>query len=237
MYVPKVLISCPITELKDYCLPEWLSAVLSIDYDNSHVYFVDNSKDRGHAEDIRALGIECDYHEPSYSPRIFVTECQNKIRQKVLDEGYDYLFMLECDQFPPKDIIHKLLAHNKQVVGAHYYIFSGTNMKNIMADAFYEPLHHMTIRHLSVMQGFEYMGSGVKKTMHLGLGCILIHRSVLEKIEFRVVEGEAMASDSYFHEDLYRNRIPCYVDTDIITDHYSDGWGVDQSKAKKSLMI
>ena len=226
MYYPKVLLSCPITEYKSYCLYDWLGHVSTLSYPNLDYFFVDNSSSENHAKDISELGFKCAYVEPKGLPRDFVTQCQNVIRGYFLDGDWEYLMMIECDQYPPKDVIEKLMMHNQYVTGASYYIFSGSKQRSVTTHAIHTA-NSLELRHLDVIEDFIQTGKGLMKSRALGLGCILIHRSVLERIAFRVEKDEAYASDSYFHEDLIRNKVPCYVDRDIVVDHVSDGWGVN----------
>jgi cellulose synthase/poly-beta-1,6-N-acetylglucosamine synthase-like glycosyltransferase len=41
---PKVLLFAPISQVKDYCLPQWLEHISNLTYENYHVYLVDNSE-------------------------------------------------------------------------------------------------------------------------------------------------------------------------------------------------
>lgn len=226
MDYPKVLLSCPITNIKSYCLYDWLAYVSTFNYPNLEYYFVDTSKDIEHAKQISEIGFKVSYQKPEGMPRDFVTKAQNNIRDYFLNSDCEYLFMLECDQYPPKDVVEYLVGLNKQIVGASYYLFSGSLMKSVSTHAIHTA-NSLELRHLNVLEDFYTTGSGISRVRALGLGCILIHRSVLEKIPFRVKKGESMASDSYFHEDLIRNKIPCYVDKNIVIDHVSDGWGIN----------
>ena len=64
----------------------------------------------------------------------------------------------------------------------------------------------------------------VKKVFHAGIGCALIHRSILEKIPFRVEKGNNSHSDTFFAFDCFQHNIPIYVDTELQCKHLNFTW-------------
>ncbi len=50
----------------------------------------------------------------------------------------------------------------------------------------------------------------------VGLGCVLIHRDVLEKIEFK---AENSFDDYWFAKDAYKKDIPLFVDVKVRCKH------------------
>jgi hypothetical protein len=73
----------------------------------------------------------------------------------------------------------------------------------------------------------DFVDGTVKQVFHLGLGCVLIRRDVLEKIKFRYVPGVEVFPDSYFAEDCYRNKINIWAHTGLICEHRNQDWQVD----------
>ena len=63
-----------------------------------------------------------------------------------------------------------------------------------------------------------------------GLGCVLIKRNVLEKIEFRHIKDEEPWDDLWFCEDVREKGFKVYVDTSVRCKHYVNG--MDWSKIK-----
>lgn len=45
---------------------------------------------------------------------------QNKLARRAIVEGFDYLFLVETDNVGPYDALKRLLAHDKDIVGATY---------------------------------------------------------------------------------------------------------------------
>ena len=52
-----------------------------------------------------------------------------------------------------------------------------------------------------------------------GLGCVLIHRSVLEKIEFRYVKELEAFDDIHFSNDIIKNGFNIYADLSVVCKH------------------
>jgi hypothetical protein len=61
---------------------------------------------------------------------------------------------------------------------------------------------------------------------HVGLGCVLISKKVLQKLKFRSVNGVNNHPDSFFAEDCYRYKIPIWIDSSIVCSHDNQDWGI-----------
>ena len=81
-----------------------------------------------------------------------------------------------------------------------------------------------TTRYLTQNESFLFADGTVKKAYQIGQGCLLMHRSVVEKIPYRVEAGEDSHADTYLHIDLKKNNIPCYVDTRFMCQHENGNW-------------
>ncbi|MFA6572475.1 MAG: hypothetical protein WCT77_14700 [Bacteroidota bacterium] len=149
------------------------------------------------------------------------------MRSYFLIGGYDYMFSLESDIFPPVNVIEYLLFHHRKVVGLGYFIghvfeskFLIQQMDDVsllMAQSMLPPLNSI----------FNWFDGKVKTCFNFGMGCLLIHRSVLENISFRI-EAEDTArghSDIYFHNDLRTNGIVAFIDTAYVAEHRNGNWG------------
>ena len=79
---------------------------------------------------------------------------------------------------------------------------------------------------IELKKAFLKFDGRLKTVYQLGLGCLLIHRSVLQKVPFRVdlKDEEKAHSDTYFHEDLRSLNIPCYMSTNVIVEHRNINW-------------
>jgi len=53
--IPKVLIACPTSDKKDYCLDDWYENILKTEYPNYTILMVDNSHDETYHNKIQNM--------------------------------------------------------------------------------------------------------------------------------------------------------------------------------------
>jgi hypothetical protein len=228
---PKILLCSPINIAKEYCLYEWLEAVKRLSYPNLEVFLVDNSNNPAFSEKIRAMGFDC-VHEPpnGRETREFIAASLERCRVKFLSGGYDYYFSLECDIFPPDDIIEKLLAHDLEVVGTTFWTehkyFTRLQLQGnyIYRTDFVNKTKEYKVRDLTFEEGQLFIDGTVKPIYGAGLGCVLIRREIMEGIVFRVEKDEVGFPDSFFHKDIWKMGVCFYIDTSIIPKHLNSNW-------------
>jgi len=214
---PRILIGCTTADVKDYCLDKYIKAVKPLTYPNADILIVDNSKDNNYFEKIKKhLPVIKAPYEEDVKDRII--NSRNIIREKVLNENYDYFFSLEQDVIPPKDTIQRLLAHNKKII-------SGVYLK--LQQSLQGPYALVALLYIEREPGKvgpmlpnEIIGKGLKQVSSSGLGCILIHKSVLEKVKFRYVKEKPSYDDMWFCIDAKTQGFNIYADGNISCEHY-----------------
>lgn len=225
---PKILLACPISAYKDYCLFEWLAHIRHYVYPNLDYYFVDNSKDPTHAEKVRALGFEVDWINPAgRNNREYITDSWNLIRDKILAGPWEYHFSNECDVFAPADTILKLLAHCQvndiPIAGAHYPVFDGAGRQLLIQDKFLK-YGEYPMTNLPKMAAFLFSTGALKQCIGIGQGCVLIHKDVYQNILFRIQEDKPDHPDTYLWADVHGMGLECHVDTSIHPYHRNSSW-------------
>jgi hypothetical protein len=140
--------------------------------------------------------------------------------------NYDYLLHLETDLFPPNDIIEQLMFHQVPIVSALYYVDNGIYRKPMIQRKVKLAPRFLTSKNFMANEDLCFCDGTVKKVAHAGIGCILIHRSVFEKVQFRHIDGVNNHPDTYFAEDCAQNKIPIHLDTSIVVEHENSPWGV-----------
>ena len=65
----------------------------------------------------------------------------------------------------------------------------------------------------------DFVNGELKNVYSCGLGCVLIHRSILKKIPFRYEEGSPVHPDSFYYGDLNMAGKKVFVDTSILCEH------------------
>jgi len=134
---PKVLLATYVAEHKDYCFDEWFERVKKLTYHNYDLLIVDNSKTKKYYNEklsglfgamtsasivdqkLRFSGLRIHTHHTARQKNTKQTQkvSQEYIWDFSLTRGYDYVFILESDVFPPLNVIEELMKHRKDVVG------------------------------------------------------------------------------------------------------------------------
>lgn len=224
---PKILVGAPTADVKNYCAEEWVENVKQFIYPSEvDIFLADNSEKAGNEKYLQRLGVQSERVKFSDSEPIIsrITASHNLVRQKALDGGYDFLLHLETDIFPSPDVLVRLLAHRKSVVGVSYDIFDWQDREPVMLQLEEE---HDGEPSGAIVRGkhnlMAYDGT-LKQAWANGIGCVLIHRSILELIEFRYDKERDGFCDSWFAYDLRARGIPMYVDTSLYAYHQNKDW-------------
>lgn len=226
----KILIASPTADVKDYCFDKWMDNVSNFTYENCELFICDNSSTREYYVDIknRFKDFPIPFHvarvNPSQYDRFNLTyksilaKSHDKCRLYAIENDFDYLLHLETDIFPPVDVIERLLDANQKIVGAMYHIEVGersTLMIQKMEEFGDDLRETYNLNELDL----DFVDGDVKKVFSCGLGCVLIHRSILKQVVFRYEEGSPVHPDSFYYADLDAKKIPVYVDTSIYCNH------------------
>jgi hypothetical protein len=128
------------------------------------------------------------------------------------------LLHLESDVFPPLDVIEDLISANKRVVGALYHIELGEQSKLMIQGIEGFGMAHRETFNLDESD-LSFVDGTVKPVFSCGLGCVLIHRSVLEKVPFRFEGDGSVHPDSIYYGDLNQQGIRVWAHTGIYCEH------------------
>lgn len=228
---PKILLCAPINIIKEYCIYDWLNAIKKLTYPDIEIFLVDNSNNTAFSDKIRELGFNCQYEPPgNREAREFMASSLERCRIKFLSGDYDYFFSLECDIFPPNDIIEKLLAHDLDVVGVTYWTEHKYHTRlQLQGNYLYKTdfknrTKEYRTRNLTFEEGQLFMDGTVKPIYGAGLGCVLISRDIMEQIVFRIDPDQVGYADSNFHKDIWKMGVNFYIDTSIIPKHLNSNW-------------
>jgi hypothetical protein len=237
---PKVLLACPINIVKDYCLGSWLDAIKNLTYSNYDIYLVDNSPNPEYHSKLRHKHhVKIDYINPGSDQEVrdLMAISMEKIRRRALDKDYDYLFILECDIFPPSEIIELLLAHNKDVVGTSYFTEHGSKTCLQLLQIWETDTNAFESFYMPWEEVMKFYDGKVNYAYANGNGCILIERNVLEKITFHIIPQEIGYPDGFFHKDLFMKGIENFVDTSIIPFHWNSRWSTIPNDLNHKLLL
>jgi hypothetical protein len=225
---PRVLIGAPTAAPYQYCLKEYAAGIKNLAYKNYDVLLADNSEQPGYETIIEQEGLKA-IRAPTFikDSRERLAASRNLLRDYVLKERYDYFLSLEQDVIPPADILERFLAHKKPVMTGVYfkpftlsYTHKGQLLKKVKK---LMPLLCGIIpgvqNKMHPFSAEEVTEPRVMQVRFSGLGCIFIHRDVLEKIEFRADTNVPCHDDVWFSQDLWSNKIPLFCDTSVKCKH------------------
>ena len=226
--LPKVLVAAPTYSGKHYIFPYWYKNVMELTYPNYGLLIVDNSSNQNYVNRLRREGYKHIMHvDRGENSRIAIARASELIRRQAERNDYDYIMFIETDLLPPKDIIERLMKHEKQVTGAVYEVgIKGSK------DAPRRPLlYHKTnesgewrIDLHSPEDAYAMLNKGLTEVKACGFGCTLIHKSIFNKYTFKYSPKTRLHSDMLFYWELDTDGVPVYADTDLIIPHFNQNW-------------
>lgn len=161
-----------------------------------------------------------------------VEQARNIIHDTYLEKSLSpYLFMIDSDVLPPPDIIERLLAHDKPVVGGFYRKkekfpvkkLDGT-MTAIQRPVVYDYSYwdEESKRHMYIQRVED--GKGLEKVDGMGAGCWLIKREVIEEIGKSPFSLAESGEDLSFCRAVYDAGYEVWVDWDSPCAHAGVFW-------------
>lgn len=221
----RVLISCPVSDRKEYCRQDYLRNISNFTYLHKEFYFSDNSPSiKYHIESFLLHGFDCDHISPiGKQNNEYIAESHEQIRRYFLQSNCTHWLSLEEDLFPESDIIEQLLSYNASVVSANYMIGEGAQSR-LMQLNFDDSFSINVNRHVSCYESFVSYGTQKPLTQNsFGMGCVLMTKEVASQIQFWVTEDSAVHADLYFSLDLDFLGIPVTYHNQII-EHRNSSW-------------
>jgi len=230
----KILTGCPTSDRYRYCAEEWLKRVNDIiEYSREHeidCLLVDNSEGEDFFKELkkRDVNIIKSPHLDNVKNRISYS--RNLLRQKVLDENYDYFFSLEQDVMPEKDILERLLNADKKIVSAYYSKDILVGLKDKETGEIHNATLEFALVWLKQPNGIkralpqEIKNKGIVEVGGFGVGCVLIAREVLENIKFRFEADKSAFDDLLFCLDAENENYKLYLESDIQVRHLHKPW-------------
>ena len=227
---PKVLVGCPISSFREDVIDQYITSVKSLAYENYEVLLLDNSETD---EMFKKIKNKIPVQKTKRIEKLaeMLARDRNVLRKKVLDEGFDYFLSLEQDVIPPKDVIERLLANNKQVCSGLYLNMYATLGPNNETYTELRPVFSTWIdetqKEIRVVRNIGFQSVFPSRLMQIcsgGMGCVLIAKDVLEKIFFRVEPEFKTFDDVFFYEDCYTKGIEPWLDSGVLCLHHYKPW-------------
>jgi GT2 family glycosyltransferase len=217
MKTKKILIGCPTSDTHEYALKEYLHTIKNLTYKNYDILLIDNSQDDSYLKKLKETNLPATKSVWHKDARERIITSRNLLRQHVLDKGYDYFLSLEQDVIPPPDVLERLLQHKKRVITAIYFNYINAKEGTELAPVAWSKIN--------IEKGERYfikpsqLNTGLIRIAVSGLGCILIHKSILEKVKFRYEQQHSAFDDVFFGLDCRKNNVSIYADTNLFCKH------------------
>jgi len=155
-------------------------------------------------------------HEVFMTLGSVVSQLRTDIASLALKKNFEWLLWLDSDMHFPHNTFNKLLNHNKEIVAATY----STRYKPQRSVAFVD--NQDLDKRLEIKQGLCPVWA-------VGMGCMLTHRSVFEKLpkpwfnhDWDLQTESFVGEDIYFCKTAGQYGYTVYVDTDLSKEigHY-----------------
>lgn len=155
-----------------------------------------------------------------------VSTARNKIVQRMLDLGCDYVLMVDNDVTVPRDALVNLMEHGVDVVSGYYAHRNSENDSTTTTNLCKRGELNYTMQFTGEELAQKRDGGELLIRIHGGgMGCILIKRSVFERVKYPWYDwvnykGSGMLSeDLYFCEQCKHAGIKVYADTRVACGH------------------
>ncbi len=236
--IEPVLVCCPTSASKRYCVKEWLEWLVGVDgltYPNFKIVVFDNSDDGGIYTSFcnkyfkNKYGQDNDQFTSIYiktkSKNVFerMTHSCEAMRQYALQKGFKKILLLESDIFCEKTVIEDLMACCFPVVGSLFDRDEGAARRLMIQKIIKEAPDSLWSENFFTGEEIGFVDGTVKKVSSVGLGCVLIDKSVLERFEFAFTSNSA--PDKHFSEAMFDMGQNVYACTSsMATDHINKEW-------------
>ena len=146
--------------------------------------------------------------------RMITHEARNALAKQAIDEGYTHLAMIDSDHTFDKDIIHRLLLYQKDIVGVRAYKRTSPHYPCIF-------VNNPNAIDKESMIFADVADKGLMVTDSIGFGIILIKIEVFKKMTYPFFYFNKCGEDFNFCKAAQAAGLKVYVDTDIEIGHLS----------------
>jgi len=200
-----VMVFTPVYRLE----PETVQALFALEWDGPLTWVL--QRDNPQPGTDRATGVRNHLHQ------------YQRGRETFLAGRYDAMLVIESDIIPPPDTLKRLAALECDVAYG-CYMFRNSPVVNV-----FERYYAYTSGKKAVNVGESLtvrglwpwaLQMGQVECSGAGLGCVLIRRHVLEKIDFRILHNtRGVHCDSWFTNDVYDGGYRMRADTRVLCGH------------------
>lgn len=151
---------------------------------------------------------------------------RNNIVKRALDDGADYLMMVDNDVTVPRDALVNLMEHGVDVVMGYYAHRNGANDATTKTNVCKRGELNYTMQYTGgELAAYRNNGENLVRVHGGGMGCILIRCSALARMQYPYYKwvdygnGGMLSEDLYFCEQCRMAGIKIYADTRVSCGH------------------
>lgn len=177
---------------------------------------------------VFGMAYYCGRHMPEYDLAILpITKkeqfrARNNIMDAAIANDFDYVLMLDDDMVIPHNLLHRLIAHEKDVTGALYYQRGGQYHPVIMRRIHQERGQHGA-HFISQVDPMITTNRGLHQVDVIGGGCMLFKTEVFKKIIQPYFATESgLGTDLAICGRLRDAGVEIWCDTSIELGHVGD---------------
>lgn len=234
---PKVLLVSVTYDGKDYCFSDFYAQIKKLTYPGLSILFCDNSLESHYYNKLN--NIKGNVSAIRVNPKgktiaQALAESYEACRQYAMRCNFDYIFLLESDEFVPHySVIEQLMDHGKPVCSGIYPIGYGKGSHFLLQKYICEIAGEVIVEKLVEGSDLMFIDGTVKEIFACGNGCTLIRRDIFSRINFRYKEGINYFPDTYFFMDLFNMGVKNFCDTSLICEHRNQVWNKEQALTLK----
>ena len=149
----------------------------------------------------------------------YLDKARNDLAEQAIRTGSTHILWLDADMKFPQDALMRLLAHDKDIVGANYCYRRF-------------PLQHVAYKHVSTESNEQHVrlrtteqSQGLEQVDALGFGCLLMNVNIFAKLSGPWFEvNPQYGEDVYFCLKAKEAGLECWVDHDLSKElmHFGD---------------
>ncbi len=239
--IAKVLVASPVTSYKRQVIDQFIASLGNLSYKNKEVLLFDNSPDEEMFKKLKKeKGIKVEKTPHSEGAKQAVARDRERLRQRALKEGFEYLLFLDQDIIAPSNVIERLVSNGKEVCCGLYFNYFESRLRTGEKIVEFAPVYYTWfdsgLKEIGISKQLGYGSVFPSRLVEIkkgGLGCALIHKSVLEKIKFRLEKNVAYHADFTFFKDCEKRGLQAWLDSSVLCKHIislpkealEEGWG------------
>jgi hypothetical protein len=240
----KILVACPV-HARGWVIPYYLRNLDNLDYDKKLIdiyWIINNSTDnslvllqefkRQYKNEYNSIELEVYNSKDKFtddrrlnirikSTYYWLAELRNKMLKKCLDLNADYLFSSDCDILFKRDILNRLLSHNKHIISSLLYngylvtkspdeAYKYPNILRKAADNRYEHIVNYRVKYP------DKNCVGTLIPCDLTGACILISKEVCAKAKY---DWHQQGEDEYFCRSAKQAGYDIWCDISMYSQH------------------